>query len=93
LLFDGKSLEGWHKNSKKIGHGTGGLWRAEGGAITGEQDPPGSGNGGILLTDKKFADFKTLGKEGHIAVQIHGGNGWQKGAKCRWKNIRIRELA
>lgn len=57
-LFDGKSLKGWHKNPKKIGHGTGGVWKAEGGAITGEQDPPGSGNGGILLTDKKFGDFE-----------------------------------
>ena len=26
--------------------------------ITGEQDPPGSGNGGILLTDEKFGDFE-----------------------------------
>lgn len=57
-LFDGKSLKGWHKNPKRIGHGTGGIWRAENGAITGEQDPPGSGNGGILLTDRKFGDFE-----------------------------------
>lgn len=59
-LFDGKSLEGWHKNPQKIGHGTGGIWRAEDGAITGEQDPPGSGNGGILLTDQKFGDFELM---------------------------------
>ena len=59
-LFDGKSLEGWHKNPQKIGHGTGGIWRAEDGTITGEQDPPGSGNGGILLTDQKFGDFELL---------------------------------
>ena len=59
-LFDGKTLKGWHKNPQKIGHGTGGIWRAEGGAITGEQDPPGSGNGGILLTDRKFGDFELL---------------------------------
>ncbi len=57
-LFDGKTLTGWHKNPERIGHGTGGLWRVEEGAITGEQDPPGSGNGGILLTDEKFADFE-----------------------------------
>ena len=57
-LFDGNSLKGWHKNPKRIGHGTGGIWRAEDGAITGEQDPPGSGNGGILLTDRKFGDFE-----------------------------------
>jgi len=60
LLFDGKTLNGWHKNPKKIGHGTGGSWKVEGGVIAGEQDPPGSGNGGILLTDQKFADFELL---------------------------------
>ncbi len=59
-LFDGKSLAGWHKNPEKIGHGTGGIWQVEEGSITGEQDPPGSGNGGILLTDKKFGDFELL---------------------------------
>jgi hypothetical protein len=59
-LFDGKSLAGWHKNPQPIGHGTGGIWRAEEGAITGEQDPPGSGNGGILLTDRKFGDFELV---------------------------------
>jgi len=57
-LFDGKTLKGWHKNPEKIGHGTGGNWLVEDGAITGEQDPPDSGNGGILLTDRKFGDFE-----------------------------------
>ncbi len=57
-LFDGKSLNGWHINPKKIGHGTGGNWQVEDGILTGEQDPPGSGNGGILLTDRKFGDFE-----------------------------------
>jgi hypothetical protein len=57
-LFDGKTLQGWHKNPQRIGHGTGGVWRVEDGTITGEQDPPGSGNGGILLTDRKFGDFE-----------------------------------
>jgi hypothetical protein len=57
-LFDGKTLKGWHKNPEKIGHGTGGNWQVEDGAITGEQDPPDSGNGGILLTDRKFGDFE-----------------------------------
>jgi hypothetical protein len=59
-LFDGKTLKGWHKNPNRIGHGTGGTWTVEDGAITGEQDPPGSGNGGIMLTDKKFSDFELL---------------------------------
>ncbi len=59
-LFDGISLDGWHLNPEKIWHGTGGAWRVEDGVITGEQDPPGSGNGGILLTDNKFDDFELL---------------------------------
>ena len=59
-LFDGISLEGWHKNPQRIQHGTGGRWAAENGTLTGEQDPPGSGNGGILLTDQKFGDFELL---------------------------------
>ncbi len=58
-LFNGKNLEGWHKNPEKIGHGTGGHWHVEpDGVLAGEQDPPGSGNGGILLTDRKFGDFE-----------------------------------
>ncbi len=57
-IFDGKTLKGWHKNPEKIGHGTGGRWYVENGAIVGEQDPPGSGNGGILLTDETFGDFE-----------------------------------
>lgn len=58
VLFDGKTLDGWHKNPQRIGHGTGGEWTVEDGAIVGQQDPPGSGNGGILLTDRKFGDFE-----------------------------------
>jgi hypothetical protein len=57
-IFDGKTLTGWHRNPERIGHGTGGSWKVEDGVITGEQDPPGSGNGGILLTDEKFGDFE-----------------------------------
>ncbi len=59
-LFDGKTLKGWHKNPEKIGHGTGGHWFVKAGEIVGEQDPPGSGNGGILLTDRKFGDFELM---------------------------------
>jgi Domain of Unknown Function (DUF1080) len=57
-LFDGQTLSGWHKNPQKIGHGTGGDWQVVDGAIVGQQDPPGSGNGGILLTDQKYGDFE-----------------------------------
>jgi hypothetical protein len=237
-LFDGKSLAGWHTNREKIGHVTGGRLQVEKGVLTGEQDPPGSGNGGMLLTDNKYGDFEleidlmpdfaidsgvfirtketgecfqiyvdyrdngligfvstegkdrmyirpfcfdgvfddkgnlidlkimpdkrpeawqpgflayhaspeqwkkawkigkwnkmrirctgkyprittwinnvkiaefdgetcpsplykkemlaeSLGREGHIGLQVHGGKGWKEGSKCRWKNIRIKEL-
>jgi len=57
-LFDGNTLTGWHKNPQKIGHGTGGKWVVDKGAISGEQDPPNGGNGGVLLTDRKFGDFE-----------------------------------
>ena len=59
-LFDGQSLRGWHVNPEKIGHGTGGRWQVEESAIVGEQDPPGSGNGGLLLSDRIFGDFDLL---------------------------------
>ena len=59
-LFNGRDLTGWHKNPLKISHGTGGRWTVEQGAITGEQDPPGSGNGGILLTDETFGNFEVI---------------------------------
>lgn len=57
-LFNGNDLQGWHTNTQKIVHGRGGSWKVENGAITGEQDPPGSGNGGILMSDRKYGDFE-----------------------------------
>jgi hypothetical protein len=54
-IFDGKTLDGWHV-SGKTGHGTGGKWVVEDGAIIGSQDKP--GNGGILITDKQYGDFE-----------------------------------
>lgn len=57
-LFDGKSIAGWHKPTRKNTHGTGGHWTVENGVLVGEQDPPDSGNGGIFLTDEKFSDFE-----------------------------------
>lgn len=59
-LFDGETLEGWHTNVEEIAHGTGGRWRVENGVITGQQDPPGSGNGGVLMTDQEYGDFELL---------------------------------
>jgi hypothetical protein len=54
-IFDGKTLAGWHV-SGQTGHGSGGRWVVENGAIVGSQDKPGSG--GILITDKAYGDFE-----------------------------------
>jgi hypothetical protein len=60
-IFNGRDLDGWHV-STKTGHSrasnnqTGGKWVVENGAITGSQDIP--GNGGIVITDRKYSDFE-----------------------------------
>jgi hypothetical protein len=62
-IFNGKDLDGWHV-STKTGHSrtskntTGGKWIVENGAIVGSQDVP--GNGGIVITDKKYANFEVV---------------------------------
>jgi len=57
VIFDGKTLDGWHVSSK-TGHGTGGRWVVEDGAIVGSQDKP--GNGGIVITDKQYGNFEVI---------------------------------
>jgi hypothetical protein len=62
-IFEGKSLDGWHVSAKtghsgKSGHKSGGKWVVADGAITGTQDQP--GNGGIILTDKKYKNFEVV---------------------------------
>lgn len=54
-IFDGQTLKGWHV-SAKTGHGTGGRWVVEDGAICGSQDKP--GNGGIVVTNEMYGDFE-----------------------------------
>jgi Domain of Unknown Function (DUF1080) len=62
-IFDGQSLAGWHV-SAQTGHSgasknkSGGRWVVDQGAITGSQDTP--GNGGIILTDKPYANFEVV---------------------------------
>jgi len=56
-IFDGQTLKGWHVSSK-TGHGTGGRWVAEGGAIVGCQHP--RGNGGIIITDAQYGNFDVI---------------------------------
>ena len=39
-----------------------------------------------------------LGERGHIALEVHDNDSmfgearWGKGAQCRWRNIRIKEV-
>jgi hypothetical protein len=36
---------------------------------------------------------RKLGRQGPIALQVHGGEKmWTSGAKCRWRNIRVKKL-
>jgi lysophospholipase L1-like esterase len=54
-IFNGTDLTGWHI-SQVNHHGTTQAWRATNGIITGSQDRP--GDGGILLTDRKYRNFE-----------------------------------
>ena len=41
------------------------------------------------------AIFERIGREGHIGLEVHDSpirDRWAPGAKCRWRNVRIREL-
>jgi hypothetical protein len=55
LTRDGR---GWR--TIKSGHGSGGRWAFQDGAWSGEQDPPGSGNGGVNATEALFGDFELV---------------------------------
>ncbi|MBI1897918.1 MAG: DUF1080 domain-containing protein [Acidobacteria bacterium] len=54
-LFDGRDLDGWHV-SEVNHHGNTKAWTVKDGVLMVTQDPP--GNGGILLTNKKYRDFE-----------------------------------
>ena len=54
-IFNGKNLDGWHV-SEVNAHGNTKGWTVKDGVLLGTQDPP--GNGGILLTDKKYRNFE-----------------------------------
>ncbi|HSF53657.1 MAG TPA: SUMF1/EgtB/PvdO family nonheme iron enzyme [Algoriphagus sp.] len=54
-IFNGKDLTGWHI-SKTNHHGTMGKFSVEDGALVMKQYP--YGQGGIILTDKKYRDFE-----------------------------------
>jgi hypothetical protein len=54
-IFNGTDLAGWHI-SQTNHHGNSQGWSVKDGVILATQDRP--GNGGILLTDKKYRDFE-----------------------------------
>lgn len=54
-IFNGKDLTGWHI-SQVTSHGNSKDWTVKDGVLSGGQDKP--GNGGILLTDKKYRNFE-----------------------------------
>lgn len=85
-LFDGESLTGWHTQSERGQHGTGGNWGVtKQGILFGEQDPPGSGNGGLILSDETYSEFELelslrpdWGPDSGIFVRTdERGQGWQ----------------
>lgn len=54
-VFNGKDLTGWHR-SETNHHGTTKAWTVKDGVLLGTQEP--FGNGGILLTDKRYRNFE-----------------------------------
>jgi len=54
-IFNGKDLAGWHI-SQTNHHGNSSGWSVKDGVLLATQDRP--GNGGILLTDRKYKDFE-----------------------------------
>lgn len=54
-IFNGRDLTGWHI-SQTNAHGNTRGWTAKSGFLSGTQDPV--GNGGILLTDRKYHNFE-----------------------------------
>lgn len=73
----GVDISGWSEAE--------GLWGIESGAIVGQQNPPGSGNGGFLVSDGKYGDFEIVFEvwadwnidTGLITRADGAGNGYQ----------------
>jgi hypothetical protein len=78
-IFDGKTLDGWVQ-SAKTGHSntskkkSAGKWEVKDGAIVGKQDVP--GNGGIIITEKKYANFE-------VALEMNNDDGPDSGLFLR----------
>ena len=85
-LFNGSDLTGWHRQRHRGLHGTGGHWGVTTDSLLfGEQNPPGSGNGGLLLSDSQYSEFELevslrpdWGPDSGIFVRTDEyGGGWQ----------------
>ncbi len=76
-IDNGVDLSGWSE--------AGGLWTIESGAIVGQQNPPGSGDGGFLVSDGQYGDFEIIFEvwadwdidTGLITRADGAGNGYQ----------------
>ena len=55
VIFDGKTMDGWHKPMGVPEDYRGGKWEVVDGVLMGDQDPP--GKGGFLATDKLYKDY------------------------------------
>lgn len=69
-LFDGETLDGWHRHENLPGDQVGGKWEVVDGAITGDQDPP--GHGGFLVTERGFEDY-VLEMETNLDYPVDSG--------------------
>jgi hypothetical protein len=69
-LFDGETLEGWHRHEDLPGDQVGGEWEVIDGAIVGDQDPP--GHGGFLVTDETYDDY-VLRMEANLDYPVDSG--------------------
>ena len=72
-IFNGSNLAGWHISSTNH-HGNTHEWKVTDGILTGRQEP--SGNGGILLTDKRYKDFE-------VYLEVHPDFGCDSGLFLR----------
>jgi hypothetical protein len=90
-LFNGRDLRGWHL-SRSNHHGTTGNWHVENGQVIGAQRP--LGQGGILLTDRKYKDFEFYAEvnpdhecDGGIFMRsTETGSGYQVDITARGEN-------
>jgi hypothetical protein len=69
-LFDGETLDGWHRHEGLPEDNIGGKWEVVDGAIVGDQDPPGAG--GFLTTTGTYKDY-VLRLEANIDYPVDSG--------------------